>query len=167
MKNTTYNSNKSAGILGMSAPELRIGTWIDHSGCPMDPPSFIQLLGKTKVIFCYQPNCRGSIGIGLPIMKKLIEVTSNNPDVEVMAVQTIFNFPYDHPPHKLPTIQKELQMPIPIGYTNHRTNEEACHFISDYNVVGTPWYIFIDANNKVIYNHYYITLDEAMKIIRQ
>lgn len=165
MESTAEKKSNLAGILGMAAPELRINTWIDAQGNPMPQPKLNNSPEKTKILFCYQPTCRGSIGIALPIIRKINEALKGHPQVEIMAIQTIFNYPYDYPPETLKDVQSELHLNMPIGYTNNRTADESLRFINDYNIVGTPWIIIINKDNKVIYNHYYITFDDALSIV--
>jgi hypothetical protein len=165
MESIAEKNPNIAGILGKKAPDLKIKTWIDASGNPMTPPDLNNSQGKVKILFCYQPNCRGSIGVALPIIKKINEALKDNPMVNLYAIQTIFNYPYDFPPETLKDVQRELQLHMPIGYTNNRIADESLRFINDYNIVGTPWIIIINKDNQVIYNHYYITFEEALSIV--
>jgi hypothetical protein len=55
------------GRLYQAAPELRVRTWIDGSGEPMDTPLRLDDLGSGyKIIFAFQHWCPGCHSSGFP-----------------------------------------------------------------------------------------------------
>jgi hypothetical protein len=60
------------GRLYQAAPELRVRTWIDGSGEPMDTPLRLDDLGSGyKIIFAFQHWCPGCHSSGFPTLQRL------------------------------------------------------------------------------------------------
>ena len=66
----------SVGIIGKSAPELRVSFWIDETGARREPLKLADLGPGYKVLYCFQDWCPGCHSRGFPTLKRLVEQLS-------------------------------------------------------------------------------------------
>ena len=100
--------------------------------------------------------------MGFPTLQKLTKAFKNVDRVKFFAVQTVFEGAEVNTFDKLLETQRKYDLPLPFGH------DEASPYPSvmkDYRTGGTPWYVIIDKNNKVIYNDYHIGVEQAKLLI--
>ena len=157
--------NLSYGILGQKAPELNVERWIDADSNPMDPLKFHELDNTVKIMYCFQSWCPGCHSSGFPTLEELHNhyyPQIKEGKLKAWVVQTVFEGANENTYEKLRETQEKYDLPLPFGH------DDAAPYPSvmrDYHTGGTPWYVIIDKDNKVIYNDYHIGLDQAKLLI--
>ncbi len=154
------------GIEGMYAPELNVPSWINGLGEHIDAVRLVDYTGKFKVIYCFQAWCPGCHSRGLPALKKMVNALKKNDKVSFLAIQTVFEGAEANTLDRVKEIQKEYKLEIPFG---HDTGDASTNNISStmlaYRTGGTPWFIFIDQDNRVIFNDYHLNVDKAIEFL--
>ncbi len=160
-------TSKKYGIEGHQAPELNVPTWVDSLGNKTDPVKLAGYEGKFVVIYCFQAWCPGCHSRGLPALQQMTQALSDNDKVAFLAIQTVFEGQHANTLERLLEIQKEYDLKIPFG---HDTGDETTHNISNtmyhYRTGGTPWFIFIDQQGRVVFNDFHLNVDKAIEYLK-
>ena len=163
MENTTYKY----GIAGLSAPELTVPLWIDSNGNETKPIQLKDFKGNFKVIYGFQSWCPGCHSRGLPALKKMVDALSGNDKVTFLAVQTVFEGAEANTFEKIKETQKNYKLSIPFGHdTGNDTTGNISSIMRDYKTGGTPWFILIDQDDKVVFNDYHLDEDKAIEYLK-
>lgn len=156
------------GIEGYKAPELSQSIeWIDASGKEMDPIQLNQYEGKFKVIYGFQSWCSGCHSQGLPALKAMVEALEGNDKVLFLAIQTVFEGFQANTKDKLIETQKKYDLKIPFGHDigSEETGGRSSTMYH-YRTGGTPWFIFIDQNDTVIFNDFHLNTEKAIEFLK-
>ena len=155
------------GIEGQIAPELNVPVWVNGNGEKTTQIKLADHEGKFKVIYCFQAWCPGCHSRGLPSLQKMVEELKDNDKVAFFAVQTVFEGSNANTYERMLEIQKEYDLEIPFG---HDVGDENTRNVSSimyhYRTGGTPWFIFIDQNNKVVFNDYHLNTEKAIEYLK-
>jgi len=156
------------GIEGKAAPELAVPIWVDGEGQEMKPVKLEDYKGKFKVIYCFQAWCPGCHSRGLPALQKMTEALKDNDKVEFFAIQTVFEGSQSNTKKRMVEIQKQYDLHIPFAHDvgNAQTNNRSTTMYN-YRTGGTPWFIFIDQNDKVVFNDFHIDTEQAIKYLQE
>lgn len=166
-KNKMNNTKKIYGIEGHKAPEWNIKQWVDSSGNPTDPINLSDYKGKFKVIYCFQSWCPGCHSIGLPSLQEMTEALKDNDNVKFLAVQTVFEGASSNTYEKMLEVQKKYNLKIPFGQDNgDNTTRNISNLMYNYRTGGTPWFIFIDQEENVIFNDYHLDTEKAIEFLK-
>ncbi len=156
------------GIEGHEAPELSKDIdWVDASGLAREAIQLADLAGKYKVIYGFQAWCPGCHSRGLPALKKMADALKDNDQVVFLAIQTVFEGSHANTKERMLEIQKKYELHIPFG---HDVGSEATGNRSStmyhYRTGGTPWFIFIDQNDRVVFNDFHVNEDKAIEFLK-
>lgn len=151
------------GILGLPAPELEINDWIGPDGKPSAPFRLEEHAGKVRVIYCFQAWCPSCHSAGFPALKEIMDQFAGNDDVVFAAVQTVFEGFSNNGPERRREMQPDYGIELPIGQDEALPRPTV---ISSYRTGGTPWFIVIDRNGRVIYNGYRLEPRKAQALIK-
>ena len=166
-----YNRGQQSryGIAGQTGSELRDNIqWIDGKGDAADPIKLKEFKDNYKVIYGFQAWCPGCHSRGLPSLKKMTEELKDNENVSFMAIQTVFEGAHANTFERMQEIQKEYGLAIPFGHdTGDATTKQRSGTMMDYRTGGTPWFIILDENNKVVFNDYHLEVDKAIAILKE
>lgn len=157
------------GIAGQQAPELNVAEWVDAEGKKRTPVQLADHAGQFTVIYGFQAWCPGCHSRGLPALKKMSDALSDNPKVNFMAIQTVFEGAHANTYDRMLEIQKEYDLKIPFGHDEgqvHRGRKIANTMVS-YSTGGTPWFIFIDQKGKVVFNDFHLDVDKAIAFLKK
>ena len=155
-------AQRSLGILGKEAPSWGVDTWIQlpDEKTRIDVDDF---RGKVLYLYCFQSWCPGCHSHGFPTLQALIKKYKEDPDVEFVAVQTVFEgFQTNSPEAGWKTAEK-YGLEIPIGHSGSKEGHSTV--MSRYRTGGTPWTIVIDRNGTIRYNDFHIKISEAEQLI--
>ncbi len=170
LTNKTMETQKPTyGIVGNQAPELSNAIeWIDRQGNEMTPIQLSDHQGKIKVIYGFQSWCPGCHSRGLPALKKMVDALSENDQVVFFAIQTVFEGFHINTKDKLLETLQKYQLNIPFGHDvgSEKTNNRSSTTYH-YKTGGTPWFIFIDQNNQVVFNDFHLDVDKAIEYLTQ
>ena len=158
---TTY------GIAGYKAAELLVDQWIDADGNTIEPVKLNDFDGKFKVLYCFQSWCPGCHSRGFPDLQKMTKALEGNDRVVFLAIQTVFEGFEANTYDKIRETQKQYNLKIPFGHdpgdqNSYGRSKTMYHFRTG----GTPWFIFIDQNNNVVFNDFHLDVDKAIAFLK-
>lgn len=147
------------------AKEFDVQLWIDSDGNTIEPIRLSDLEGKFKVLYCFQSWCPGCHSKGLPDLKKMVAALENKEDIYFIAVQTVFEGFESNTYDKIGDIQKEYGLKIPFGHDAGNDNESVSNIMRNYKTGGTPWFIFIDKEDNVVFSDFHLNVDAAIQYL--
>lgn len=156
------------GIVGNNAPEFKIEQWVNREGKDIAPLYLSDFKGRYKVLFCFQSWCPGCHSRGFPVLQQMIEALKEKQDVVFLAMQTVFEGFEQNTKEKMLDTQQKYNLGIPFAHdpgdasTNNRSN-----IMYNYRTGGTPWFIFIDENNTVVFNDYHLNIEKAIEYLNE
>jgi len=156
------------GIKGQQAPELSTDIkWIDENGKETDPIRLTLFDQKFKVLYGFQSWCPACHSRGLPTLKNMTDALKENNKVVFFALQTVIEGAESNTFDKLTETQDKYELNIPFGHDigNDKTFKRSSTMFN-YKTGGTPWFIFIYQNNKVIFNDYHLNTDKAITYLQ-
>lgn len=160
-----HNDTQTTGIINQPAPALGVTQWINAAGDPIPGYGLDQMPGVYKVIFCYQDACPGCHITGFPALVKLVKAFQGSRLVSFAAVQTVFEDFEANSVGRVAENQLKYALPIPFGHDAGQGRAGAGSVLMQrYRNGGTPWFIVVDPEGVVIYNHFSI---DPEKLIAQ
>jgi thiol-disulfide isomerase/thioredoxin len=149
------------------APELRVTDWVDAHGKRIGPIRLADYKGKFKVIYCFQSWCPGCHSKGLPDLKKMVEALADNPNLVFLAVQTVFEGHETNTNAKMLEVQEQYGIKIPFGHDAGADGASRSTLMTDYQTGGTPWFIFIDQRNNVVFSDFHLNVDAGIEVLER
>lgn len=150
------------------AAELIVPKWIDSSGNETKPIKLADFEGKFKVIYCFQHWCAGCHSVGFPSLQKMTNALLKNEKVVFFAIQTVFEGKNENTFEKIKETQEKYKLKIPFG---HDEGSEKSNNIStimrDFKTGGTPWFLFIDQNNNIVFSNFHLNTDAAIEYLKE
>lgn len=156
------------GIEQQAAPPLGVPRWLGADGQPLASFDLGDLPGAYKLVFCFQHNCPGCHSSGFPTLARLVQALPNSPAVSFCAVQTVFEeFEHNTWEH-LQADRERYALPIPFGHDEGQGREGAGSVLMQrYRSGGTPWFILIDPNDTVVFNHFSLDAERAIEFFQR
>ncbi|MCB0759019.1 MAG: TlpA family protein disulfide reductase [Flavobacteriales bacterium] len=150
---------------GGVVPELHVASWVDAEGRPGKPQTLAQRTGLFKVVFCFQSWCQGCHSVGFPTLKKLVEAFAGDGRVSFLAIQTVFEGQQENTWEAMLKDQREYGLGIPFG---HDMAEEGAfpRTMIDFGTGGTPWFLLIDQQDRLVFGNFHLDADKAIAFIR-
>jgi len=159
-------SQQSYGIEGHKAPELNVAQWIDTNGDLTSDIKLKDLAGKFKVIYCFQSWCPGCHSQGLPALQQMVKALEGNDMVAFLAIQTVFEGFESNTFDKMRETQQSYELKIPFGHDiGDDSTRNISHTMYHYRSGGTPWFIFIDQNDQVVFNGFHLNTEKAIEYL--
>jgi len=149
------------------AKEFNVRHWIDADGKETDQIKLADFEGKFKVVYCFQSWCPGCHSKGLPDLKKMVTALQENDKVVFLAVQTVFEGYEANTYEKIIETQKQYELKIPFGHDAGDDGKSRSHIMTNYRTGGTPWFVFIDQNNNVVFADFHINVDGAIEFLKK
>lgn len=150
----------------LRAPEFNVIQWIDSKGNKTNPIKLSDFKGKFKVIYCFQHWCPGCHSKGLPDLKKMVDALDGNKNVVFLAIQTVFEGHEDNTYDKIVDTQKRYALNIPFGHDAGDDNTLKSNIMTNYKTGGTPWFIFIDKHDNVVYSDFHLNPVAAIEFLK-
>lgn len=151
----------------ISATEFRIVNWIGPDGNKHEEYRLADYESHFKIIFCFQHWCPGCHSAGFPNLQKLYDTFKNDQKFMFFAIQTVFEGHKVNSFDKLRENQLKYKLPIPFGQDEGiASGHELSTLMQDYKTRGTPWFLFIDENNKVLFSDFHINIDAALIFLK-
>lgn len=155
------------GIAGRQAPELTKFKWVDGKGNDTRPIQLDDYQGKFIVLYCFQSWCPGCHSVGLPALKKMVDALEGNDQVVFLAIQTVFEGKAQNTFGKLKATQTQYELNIPFGQDEGDAGTgDISSVMYHYRTGGTPWFILIDQNRRVIFNDFHLNTDKAIEYLK-
>ena len=149
------------------APEFEVHDWIDADGLKTEAIRLSDFKGKFKVVFCFQSWCPGCHSKGLPDLKKLVEALEGQDDIVFLAVQTVFEGHDSNTYEKMVETQKRYDLKIPFGHDPGSHGRSGSNLMFNYKTGGTPWFLFIDKNDRVVFSDFHLNPDAAITFLKE
>ena len=166
-KHVMHDVKQQYGIVGQPAPELKVPLWVDGNGNTISSPTVTDKKGEFTVIYCFQSWCPGCHSVGLPSLQKMVKELEGNDKVNFLAIQTVFEGAEANTYEKMLGVQEKYDLHIPFGHdVGDKTTANRSSTMYNYRTGGTPWFIFIDGDGKVIFNDFHIDTDGAIKFLK-
>ena len=157
----------SYGIAGYKAPELLVDQWIDADGKTIEPIKLGDFDGKFVVLYCFQSWCPGCHSKGFPALQEMTKALKGNDKVVFLAIQTVFEGQEANTYDKLRETQEQYNLNIPFGHDpGDQTSFNISKTMYHYRTGGTPWFIFIDQNNHVVFNDFHLDVAKAIAFLK-
>ncbi|MDA8692571.1 peroxiredoxin family protein [Saprospiraceae bacterium] len=160
------NTPTGYGIVGQEAPELKITQWVDANGVKSEAVYLDDYKGKFKVLYCFQAWCPGCHSKGLPALQDMTDAMKGNDNIVFLAIQTVFEGSHANTYDRMVEIQKEYDLSIPFGHDpGDDSSRNRSTTMMNYKTGGTPWFIFIDENDKVVFNNFHLDTAKAIAFL--
>ena len=148
------------------AEEFEVNSWIDAEGNAIEPIKLSDLKGKFKVLYCFQNWCPGCHSKGLPDLKKMVDALKDKDDVSFLAVQTVFEGFKSNTYEKISLVQSDYELKIPFGHDAGNDNKSTSNIMRKYKTGGTPWFIFITKEDKIVFSDFHLNVDVAIQYLK-
>ena len=148
------------------APEFEVNQWIDAKGKAIEPIKLSDFEGKFKIVYCFQSWCPGCHSKGLPDLKKMVEALKDNDQIIFLAIQTVFEGYEENTYQKIIDTQKQYELKIPFGHDAGHDGNSRSNVMNNYQTGGTPWFIFIDKHDNVVFSDFHLNPDAAIAFLK-
>lgn len=162
----SYMSNQLEHANVFKAPEFEVLNWIDAIGNKIEPIKLLDFKGKFKVVYCFQSWCPGCHKKGLPDLKKIVNALSNNKNITFLAIQTVFEGHHENTFEKIIETQKQYNLKIPFGHDAGDDGKSTSNIMRNYQTGGTPWFLFIDKHDNVVFSGFHLNPDAAIELLK-
>ena len=159
-------SNKSQESQIMKAPEFEVNQWVDAYGNKTESIKLSDFKGKFKVLYCFQSWCPGCHSRGLPALQKMVEELKENKNVSFLAIQTVFEGHDANTYDKMMETQKKYSLKIPFGHDAGDDSKSRSNIMTNYQTGGTPWFIFIDKHDNIVFADFHLNTDAAIDFLK-
>jgi thiol-disulfide isomerase/thioredoxin len=159
-------SNQAPNPETIMAKEFQVNKWIDANGNKTDPIKLSDYKGKFKIVFCFQHWCPGCHSKGLPDLKKMVSALQDNDKVIFLAIQTVFEGFESNTFNKIAETQKQYNLQIPFGHDAGNDGKSTSNIMTNYQTRGTPWFIFIDMHDKVVFSDFHLNPNAAIEFLK-
>lgn len=150
----------------LKAPALEVKQWINGIGEPISPIELSDFKGQFKIVYCFQSWCQGCHTKGFPDLKKMVDALASREDIVFLAVQTVFEGHETNTFDKIKTTQKQYDLKIPFGHDPGNAGRSGSNIMFNYRTGGTPWFLFIDANDQVVFSDFHLNPDAAIEFLK-
>ena len=148
------------------APEFNVKDWIDASGNKTAPIKLSDYKNKFKVVYCFQNWCPGCHSKGLPDLQKMVSALKDNDKVVFLAIQTVFEGHQSNTYQKMVETQQQYNLKIPFGHDAGDDGKSRSNVMTNYRTGGTPWFIFIDKYDNVVYSDFHLNATAAIDFLK-
>lgn len=159
-------SNHKEQAKTFKAPEFQVKDWIDAQGNKTESIKLTDFEGKFKVVYCFQSWCPGCHSKGLPDLKKMIDALIENDSIVFLAIQTVFEGHHENTYEKILKTQKQYELEIPFGHDAGNDGTSISNIMKNYQTGGTPWFLFIDKHNQVVFSDFHLNPDAAINFLK-
>jgi thiol-disulfide isomerase/thioredoxin len=155
------------GIGGLPAPALENIRWIDENGDERGPLSLAGLGQSFKILYFFQDWCAGCHAYGFPTFMRLTEELRDK-EVGLAAIQTVFEGTDVNTFDRLRENQRRYALRIPFGHAvaDSASADAVPAIMEAYRSGGTPWFVVIAPDNRVVYNGFRLDAENLVQTLR-
>ncbi len=150
----------------LGASEFDVKQWIDAEGKAIDSIKLSGFKGKFKIVYCFQSWCPGCHSKGLPDLKKMVEALKEHDNIVFLAVQTVFEGFESNTFEKIRETQHQYNLKIPFGHDAGDDGKSTSNIMKNYRTGGTPWFLFIDTRDNVVFSDFHLNPDAAIEFLK-
>ena len=122
---------------------------------------------KNDPLYCFQSWCPGCHKIGLPSLQQMVTALKNNQAIKFFAIQSVFEGKNQNTFEKLKETQKQYKLEIPFGQDEgDESTQNISTVMYHYRTGGTPWFIFINQEGKVVFNDFHLNTEKAIEFLQ-
>ena len=159
-------SNQAEQKQVFKAPEFQVNDWVNESGNKTNPIKLSDFKGQFKVVYCFQSWCPGCHSKGLPDLKMMVDALKDNNQIVFLAVQTVFEGHHSNTYEKMIETQKKYDLKIPFGHDVGDDGKSQSNIMRNYQTGGTPWFLFIDKHDKVVFSDFHLNPNAAIAFLK-
>ncbi len=161
-------TKQEPGVLGEAAAPLGVTRWVDASGQALEHFDLDRMPGRFKLIFCFQDACPGCHATGFPALARVVDAFRGSDFVGFAAVQTVFEDFGSNTWERMLANHSRYALGIPFGHDAGDEQDGAgSELMRRYRNGGTPWFILIDPDGRVVYNHFRIDADKLVTFLKR
>jgi len=150
----------------LKAPPFEVKQWIDANGNKTQPIQLTDFEGKFKILYCFQSWCPGCHSKGFPNLKKMVDGLKTNDNIVFLAIQTVFEGHDQNTYEKMVETQKRYDLKIPFGHDAGNDGKSTSNMLTNYKTGGTPWILFIDTHDNIVYSDFNLNPDAAIEFLK-
>jgi len=153
------------GIVGLPAPQLERIQWVDENGNERNPVTLEELGRGFKILYFFQDWCAGCHRHGFPTFATLAEELGDK-DVGLAAIQTVFEGAEVNTFVRLRENQRRYGLRVPFGHAIADPADTVPAIMSAYRAGGTPWFVVIAPDGRVVYDGFLLVADGLIEALR-
>jgi thiol-disulfide isomerase/thioredoxin len=150
----------------LKAPEFQVKDWVDLKGNKTSAINLSDYNGNFKIVYCFQSWCPGCHSKGFPSLQKMVNALKENEKITFLAIQTVFEGYDENTYDKMVETQKQYDLKIPFGHDAGNDGKSKSNFITNYKTGGTPWFIFIDKHDNIVFSDFHLNADAAIDFLK-
>jgi hypothetical protein len=97
----------------------------------------------------------------------MVESLEDNDTVTFLAIQTVFEGHHVNTFDEIVKIQNQYNLKIQFGHDAGNDGNPRSSIMTDYRTGGTPWFIFIDQENNVVFSDFHLNVDAAINFLKK
>jgi hypothetical protein len=155
------------GIVGLRAPPLKHVRWIDENGDERSPLTLAELGHGFKILYFFQDWCAGCHRHGFPTFVTLAEGLRDK-RVGLAVIQTVFEGSEVNTFDRLQENQRRYGLRVPFGHAvaDSATVDAVPMITESYRSGGTPWFVVIAPDSRVVYDGFLLAADGIVQALR-
>ena len=155
------------GIVGQIAPELEVGMWRNSADEKTDF-SITDSRGKWVFLKCWQSWCPGCHSSGFPTLQAVQKAFFGHPEVEIAAIQTVFEGFGTNTEDKLAEMRERYALKIPMGHDagEKSADDHRPSTMRLYRTGGTPWLILVAPDGTVVFNDFHVNTEKLIEYVQ-
>jgi thiol-disulfide isomerase/thioredoxin len=155
------------GIVGLPAPTLEHVRWIDENGDERNALTLAELGQDFKILYFFQDWCTGCHRHGFPTFVRLAEELRDQ-GVGLAAIQTVFEGSEVNTFDRLRENQRRYGLRVPFGHAiaDSASVDTVPAIIKAYRSGGTPWFVVIAPDDRVVYDGFLLAADGLIQALR-
>jgi thiol-disulfide isomerase/thioredoxin len=155
------------GIVGLPAPPLEHVRWIDENGDERSPLTLAELGQRFKILYFFQDWCAACHRHGFPTLVTLAEELRDK-GVGFAAIQTVFEGLEVNTFDRLQENQRRYGLRVPFGHAvaDSASIGAAPAIVGAYRSGGTPWFVVIAPDGRVVYDGFLLAADGLIQALR-
>jgi thiol-disulfide isomerase/thioredoxin len=155
------------GIVGLPAPQLEHVRWIDENGNERGPVTLAELGPGFKILYFFQDWCPGCHRHGFPTFVTLVKELRDE-GVGLAAIQTVFEGPEVNTFDRVRENQRRYGLGVPFGHAaaDQASIDAVPAVMRAYRSGGTPWFVVIAPDNRVVYDGFLLAADGLIQALR-
>jgi hypothetical protein len=147
------------GIEGHPAPDFSLPLNLHADGTPSSEPlTLASLKGDFRLLYCFQSWCPGCHSSGFPALTEIVQAFLDKPGrLSCAVIQTVFEGFEENSYEAL--IQTRTRYPLAVPFAHDEGEGKPGHgsvIMRDYHNGGTPWFILIAPDGRVVFNDFRI-----------
>jgi methionine-R-sulfoxide reductase len=140
---------------------------VDASGQALEHFDLDRMPGRFKLIFCFQDACPGCHATGFPALARVVDAFRERLRRVRRSPDRVRGLRFEHL-----GAHAGQSLPLRAGHSfGHDAGDEqdgaGSELMRRYRNGGTPWFILIDPDGRVVYNHFRIDADKLVTFLKR